>query len=45
MSPDVCLIPSAEIQRLRDHDRRVFLDDFVPWWEDHSIDREDPPRC
>lgn len=35
-----CRIPVQEAARLREHYRHVLLDDFVPWWEAHSIDRE-----
>jgi N-acylglucosamine 2-epimerase len=40
MATCVCLIPEAEASRLREHYRVVLLDDFVPWWEAHSIDRQ-----
>lgn len=34
------LIPDYEASPLREHYRAALLDDFVPWWESHSIDRE-----
>jgi len=40
MSLIAYLVPENEAQRLREHYRAVLLDDFVPWWETHSIDRE-----
>lgn len=40
MPIDAQRIPPPEAQRLAEHYRRVLLDDFVPWWETHSIDRE-----
>jgi N-acylglucosamine 2-epimerase len=33
-------IPAAEAQRLAAHYRQTLLEDFVPWWERHSIDRQ-----
>jgi len=34
------LIPQADAERLREHYRCVLLEDFVPWWEKHAVDRE-----
>ena len=35
-----CGIPLQEAQQLRDHYRAALLDDCVPFWFNHSIDRE-----
>lgn len=37
---DTGQIPAAEARRLAAHYRQTLLDDFVPWWERHSIDRQ-----
>ena len=37
---DARQIPAADARRLAEHYRRALLDDFVPWWERHSIDRQ-----
>ncbi len=33
-------IPPVEAQRLAGHYRQTLLDDFVPWWQRHSVDHE-----
>ena len=40
MAVNVCLIPETRAACLREHYRRALQDDFVPWWEAHSIDRD-----
>jgi N-acylglucosamine 2-epimerase len=33
-------IPADKRQKLRDHYHNTLFNDFVPWWEKHSIDQE-----
>jgi len=40
MNPPVSGIPTERAAKLREEYRAALFDDFVPWWEEHSIDRE-----
>jgi N-acylglucosamine 2-epimerase len=33
-------LPQDQADRLREHYRKSLLDDVIPWWERHSLDRE-----
>jgi len=40
MNPCQCMMPKADVTRLTEHYRHTLLEDFVPWWTTHSLDRE-----
>lgn len=40
MAVNAYLIPEDKAASLRGHYRATLLEDFVPWWERHSMDRE-----